>query len=186
MNDAEIVNLYLKRCERAVAETKAKYNAYLMTIARNILGNVQDAEESASDTYLAAWNSIPPQHPAILRTYVGKIIRRIALKKWRDRHAAKRGGGEVELVFDELSECVSDSANVEKELETRMLTQSVNDFLGTLGENERKVFICRYWYMDPISDICKRFGYSQSKVKSLLFRLRHRLKEHLEREGYSL
>ena len=184
MNDREIVNLYFQRCEQAISETRIKYGVYLSTIARNVLGNRQDAEESVADTYIAAWNSIPPHRPAILRTYLGKIARRIALKKWRDGRAAKRGGGEVNLVLDELAECVSDGVSIEDELEMHMLTQSVNGFLAGLKENERRIFICRYWYMDSLEDICKRFGYSQSKVKSLLFRLRHRLKEHLEREGY--
>lgn len=184
MNDAEIVDLYLKRSERAIAETQTKYGAYCTSIARNILGDAQEAEESAADTYLAAWNSIPPHRPAVLRTYLGKLARRISLKKWRDRHALRRGRGEVALVLDELAECVSDGRNLDDEMEMRMLARSIDRFLAGLRDAERRIFICRYWYMDPIADIGRRFGYSQSKVKSLLFRLRHRLKEHLESEGY--
>jgi len=184
MNDTEIVSLYWARSERAIAETNVKYGGYCLTIARNILGDAQDADEAAADTWLAAWNSIPPRRPAILRSYLGKLTRNISLKKWRDGRALKRGGGEVLLVLDELADCIPDHSDTEKEADAKLLTQTINRFLSELKQDERRVFVCRYWYMDSVSDVSKRFGFSESKVKSMLLRLRKRLKSQLEREGY--
>lgn len=184
MNDNEIVNLYWQRSENAVGETRAKYGAYCLTIARNILDDAQDAEEAVSDAWMAAWNSIPPRRPAILRSYLGKLTRNLSLKKWREKHALKRGGGEVELALDELAECIPDGSDVEREADARLLAEAVNRFLAGLKDDERRVFICRYWYLDSVADISRRFGYGQSKVKSLLMRLRQRLQRQLEREGF--
>jgi len=184
MNDNEILNLYRARSESAIAETRAKYGAYCLTIARNILGDAQDAEESVSDTWMAAWSTIPPKRPAMLRTYLGKLARNISLKKWREKHALKRGGGETALALDELAQCIPDGSDPGREVESRLLTESVNRFLEGLKDSERGVFVCRYWYMDSVEDIARRFGFSQSKVKSMLMRLRGRLRTHLEREGY--
>lgn len=184
MNDTEIISLFWLRSERAIAESKAKYGGYCLTIARNILGSTQDAEESVSDTWLAAWNSIPPQRPAILRSYLGKLTRNISLKKWREWHAIKRGGGEVALALDELADCIADGCDTESEVDAKLLAQSINRFLARLKDVERRVFVCRYWYMDSVSEIGARFGFSESKVKSMLLRLRKRLKTQLEREGY--
>ena len=184
MNDTEIVSLYWARSESAIAESKAKYGAYCLTIARNILGNAQDADEVTADTWLAAWNSIPPHRPAIRRSYLGKLARNISLKKWREGHALKRGGGEVSLALDELAECIPDDSDTEREADARLLSQNINRFLAGLKETERRVFVCRYWYVDSVSEIGARFGFSESKVKSMLLRLRKRLKSQLEREGY--
>lgn len=184
MNDTEIINLYWMRSERAIEESKIKYGAYCSVIARNILGDAQDAEESVSDTWLAAWNSIPPQRPAILSSYLGKITRNLSLKKWRERSAIKRGGGEVFLALDELADCIPDGSDTEHDVDEKLLNQTINRFLSELKPDERRVFVCRYWYMDPVSEIGLRFGFSESKVKSMLLRLRRRLKNRLEREGY--
>lgn len=184
MNDSEIVELYWARKETAIGETSRAYGAYCRSISRNIVGDSRDAEECLSDTWLAAWNSIPPQRPALLRAYLGKITRRLSLKKWREKHAQKRGGGEVALALDELAECIPDGGGPEEALDAQLLTEAVNRFLAGLDGSERRVFICRYWYLDPLKDICHRFGYSQSKVKSMLHRLRQRLRLQLEREGY--
>jgi len=184
MNDTEIINLYWTRSERAIAESKAKYGAYCSVIARNILGDAQDAEESVSDTWLAAWNSIPPKRPAILRSYLGKLTRNLSLKKWRERNALKRGGGEVFLALDELADCIPDVSDTEREADEKLLTQTISRFLSELKPDERRAFVCRYWYLDSVSEIAARFGFSESKVKSMLLRLRRRLKNWLEREGY--
>ena len=184
MNDTEIVNLYWARSERAIAESRAKYGAYCTAIARNILGSAQDAEEASSDTWLAAWNSIPPKRPAILRSYLGKLTRNLSLKKWRESHALKRGGGEVSLALDELADCIPDGSDTEREADARLLSRTIDRFLAGLKEGERRVFVCRYWYMDSIAEIGARFGFSESKVKSMLLRLRKRLKSQLEREGF--
>ncbi len=183
MEDTEIVNLYWKREERAVEETAKKYGNYCYSIAYNILSNHEDSEESVNDTYVETWNAIPPHRPMILSSFLGKITRRIAIDKWRSDHAQKRGGGEISSVLDELEECVAYEDSAERHLEKQMLAQAINDFLGTLSGTERKIFVRRYFYMDPVESVCKRFGYSESKVKSVLFRIREKLRTYLRREG---
>lgn len=137
-----------------------------------------------NDTYLDAWNSIPPHRPNSLALFLGKITRRISIDLYRRKNAQKRGGGELALVLDELHQCIAHEADVEKEFETLHLSQVINEFVKYLPSSEQKVFICRYWYMDSIQSISKRFGYSESKVKSMLFRTREKLREILKREGY--
>lgn len=184
MEDTCIVDLYWARSENAIVETSAKYGSYCYSIAYNILANAEDADESVNDTYLDAWNSMPPHRPAILSTFLGKITRRVSIDKWRGRTAEKRGSGEITLVLDELSDCVPSSQNVEHEIETAELAKVINDFVMSLPPMDRRVFICRYWYLDPISAISQQFGFSQSKVKMMLYRQRQRLLSHLEREAY--
>ena len=184
MEDTHIVDLYWARSETAIAETSAKYGSYCYSIAYNILANAEDADESVNDTYLNAWNSMPPHRPAILSTFLGKITRRVSIDKWRGRTAEKRGSGEIMLVLDELSDCVPSSQNVEHEFEAAELAKVINDFVMSLPPMDRRVFICRYWYLDPISAISQQFGFSQSKVKMMLYRQRQRLLSHLEREAY--
>ena len=184
MNDTEIVDLYWKREERAVEETEKKYGGYCYSIAYNILSNHEDSEESVNDTYIEAWNSIPPHRPLMLSSFLGKITRRIAIDKWRSGHAQKRGGGEASCVLEELEECLFYENSAEQHLEKQMLSQAINEFLGTLSQTERKIFIRRYFYMDSVESVCKRFGYSESKVKSLLFRVRGNLRIYLQKEGF--
>lgn len=184
MDDKRIVRFYFDRNERALDETAKKYGKYCFSIAHNILSNREDAEESVNDTYLDAWNSIPPHRPNSLALFLGKITRRISIDRYRRRNAQKRGGGELALVLDELYQCIADEVDIEKEFEKRHLTQVINEFVKNLPSNEQKVFLCRYWYMDSIKSISKRFGYSESKVKSMLFRIREKLKEALRKEGY--
>ena len=183
MNDTEIVELYWNRKERAVEETAKKYGSYCYAIAYNILSNHEDSEESVNDTYIEAWNAIPPHRPLILSSFLGKITRRLAIDKWRSDHAQKRGGGELADVLDELAECVAYEDSAERHLEKQMLSQAINDFLKTLSETERKIFVCRYFYMESVEAVCKRFGYSVSKVKSTLFRVREKLRIYLQKEG---
>ncbi len=183
MEDDSIVNLYWARSENAISETSKKYGNYCYSIAYNILGNVEDADESVNDTYLDAWNNIPPHRPSILSTFLGKITRRISIDKWRGRTAEKRGGGEIVLVLDELSDCIPSNQSVEHEVEVAVLSQLIDNFVMSLPPMERRVFICRYWYLDPIADIAQRFGFSQSKVKMMLHRQRKNLLNRLEREA---
>lgn len=183
MEDDSIVNLYWARSENAISETSKKYGNYCYSIAYNILGNVEDADESVNDTYLDAWNNIPPHRPSILSTFLGKITRRISIDKWRGRTAEKRGGGEIVLVLDELSDCIPSNQSVEHEVEVAELSQLIDIFVMSLPPMERRVFICRYWYLDPIADIAQRFGFSQSKVKMMLHRQRKNLLNRLEREA---
>ncbi len=184
MEDKDIVALYWQRSQKAVEETASKYGKYCYSIAYNILNNNEDAEECVNDTYIDAWNSIPPHRPSIFSTFLGKITRRIAIDKWRKSNAQKRGGGELPLVLEELGECVASIHNVEHTVEHRMLSEVIKDFVKKLPETERSVFICRYWYMDSIEVICKQFHFSQSKVKSMLLRTRTKLRNKLNKEGF--
>lgn len=183
MEDDQIVSLYWERNERAITETAAKYGRYCFSIAYHILSNREDADESVNDTYLSAWERIPPHQPHILSAFLGKITRRISLNKWRSRNRQKRGGGAVILALDELSECIPSRENVAQQTEQKELNQCIVQFLGNLADTEREVFLCRYWYLADIRQISKAFGFSESKVKSMLHRTRIRLKDHLEKEG---
>ena len=184
MDDHSIIQLYFDRDELAVEETARKYGSYCYTIANNILSNREDALESVNDTYLDTWNAIPPHRPSSLALFLGKITRRISIDRLRRNNAQKRGGGELALVLDELQQCIPSETDVAQEFEKRYLSQIINEFVKALSEKERKVFLCRYWYMDSIKSIARRFGYSESKVKSMLFRTREKLREALRKEGY--
>ncbi|MBQ9119383.1 MAG: RNA polymerase sigma factor [Lachnospiraceae bacterium] len=186
MSDEEIVMLYWSRKEEAVEKTAQKYGNYCYAIAYHILYNAEDAEECVNDTYLNAWNSIPPHRPEMLAGFLGKLTRRLALKRWRYKDAKKRGGGETELVLEELAECVASNEDVETELLQKELTASMERFLEELPVTERRVFVRRYWYMDSIKEISERFGFRKSKVESMLYRLRLRLRSRLEQEGMIL
>ena len=186
MNDSQIVALFFDRDQRAIEETDAKYGNYCYSITHNILRNREDAEEAVSDSYLALWDAIPPHKPAMLRTFLGKIARRTALKRWEHNRTQKRGGGEVALALEELSEYLSDGNTPEAAMEAEELPRILNEFLRKLPKEERQVFVCRYWYLDSVADIAKRFGYSQSKVKSMLARTRMKLRTALNKEGITL
>lgn len=183
MDDKEIVELYWRRNEAAIGETAARYGKFCHSIAFNILGNNEDAEESVNDTYLNAWNSIPPHRPSVLSTFLGKITRRVSIDRWRKRTAQKRGGGQIALALDELEECISGGKSVEQAVEAKLLSDVINSFVKSLPDTERSVFLCRYWYMDSVESIAKEFGFSQSKVKSMLYRTREKLRARLIKEG---
>lgn len=185
MEDKQIVELYFRRSEQAIAETDTKYGPYCYSIAYNILTNREDSEESVSDTYMAAWNAMPPRRPAILATFLGKITRHLSIDRWRSRNACKRGGGEMVLALEELDACVSGEESAEQKYLRKELSVFINRFLDALSETERSVFLCRYWYLDSISDIAEQFAFSESKVKSMLSRTRGKLRRELEREGYA-
>lgn len=184
MDDEHIVALYWSRSETALKETEAKYGSYLTAIAHNILLDREDAQECVNDTYHDAWNSMPPHRPSILSTFLGKITRRISIDRWRKRNAGKRGGGELTLALEELEDCVSGYGSVEDEIERKELEKLFNDFLNTLPVTERRIFLCRYWYMESIQTIARHFGFSQSKTASMLHRTRAKLRAVLEKEGY--
>ena len=184
MEDNRIVDLYWQRNENAISETASKYGKYLHSISYQILSNAQDAEECVNDTYRDAWNTMPPHRPSILSTFLGKITRRISIDLWRKYSAEKRGSGEIALALDELEDCVSGSESVEEESERMELTRILNGFLSALPDTERNVFLCRYWYMDSVPSIANQFGFSESKVTSMLHRTRAKLRVLLEKEGY--
>ena len=183
MDDKAILDLYWARSEKAISETDAKYGTYCFTIAYNILNNRQDSEESVSDTYLAAWNSIPPKRPALLSAFLGKITRCISLDHWKKRSRLKRGGGEIDLCLEELEDCVSGQESTEDKVIRRDTINTVNRFLSTLSETERKIFLCRYWYLDSVKDIAERFGFSPNRTSVMLRRVRQKLNAQLAKEG---
>ena len=184
MNDKSIVDLYFNRDEEAITQTEKKYGRYCYSIAYNILTNKEDAEESVSDTYMTAWKAIPPRRPSVLATFLGKITRNLAIDRWRERVATKRGGGEVTLALEELEDCVAGLQNVEMEYEQKELIQAYVKFLDALPVTERRVFLCRYWYVDSVDTIAAKFGFSQSKVKTMLYRTRAKLRKQLAEEGF--
>lgn len=183
MEDSQIVSLFWERNELAIKESSSKYGRYCYTIAYNILRNKEDSEECVSDTYWGAWECIPPHRPSVLGTFLGKLTRRISLNRWRDQTRQKRGSGEVSLALDELSECIASDVSIEKTIEQKELSQAIRMFLGSLKPLGRDVFVCRYWFVSGIDEIAVKFGFSQSKVKSMLFRTREKLRAYLIEEG---
>ena len=191
MEDNQIVDLYRERDERAISENDAKYRRYCVQIAMNILENAQDAEECVNDTYLQAWNTIPPGSPDKLGVFLGKITRNLSLERYKAKKTAKRGNSLFLVSLDELSECVPDGSTgfgsgFDDEAEASRIGECVNKFLRKQSGEVRDIFICRYFYSDSIWEICRRFGHSENKVKSLLHRTRRKLKKFLESEGIRL
>lgn len=186
MGDKEIIQLYFDRDQKALLATAKKYGKYCTTIARNILGNNEDAEECVNDTYWKTWNCIPPTRPTIFSAFLGKITRNLAFDKYKYNHVMKRGNGEVPVVLDELAECVSGVESVEQEIDRRELVEAIHSFLGALEPKKRSIFISRYWYCDSISTIAKRHEMTEGNVSVTLNRLRAKLKEHLAERGYWL
>ncbi len=186
MEDSKIIELYFERSEQAIPETAKKYGAYCKTVAKNILGSEEDAEECLNDTYFAAWNSIPPAVPEKLVLFLGKITRNLSLNRYRKDKTEKRGGKETSAVFEEMEEVVSGNDDIEKNFERREVLSAVNEFLGTLPEEKRSIFICRYWYFDSIEDIAKRFGRKESGIYSELERTRKKLRKYLSERGYEI
>ena len=183
MDDLEIIELYFCRDEKALTETAHKYGNYCYTVAFSVLNSMEDSKETVNDTYFELWNNIPPERPTFLSAFIGKITRSLAIGRWRKNTAVKRGGGEFEVTLDELSECISDNTNVEKIVEGKLVVSTINEFLKKLPDTERNVFICRYWYADSVKSVAKQFGFSESKVKSMLMRTRTKLKQKLAEEG---
>lgn len=186
MEDKQIVQLYLNRDETAIAHTTQKYGKYCNSIAKNILGSNEDAEECVNDTYLRAWNAIPPNIPDMLSTFLGKITRNLAFNKYRHDKAAKRGGGQISLILDELSECIADTNSVEEKMEYQELVNSINMFLATLSEDKRNIFIRRYWYSDSVKDIAKAYSMKENSVSMLLIRQRAKLHDYLLERGFGI
>ena len=184
MQDSEIVELYWQRNEAAIAHTSDKYNAYCQKIAQNILGCREDSEECVNDAYLAAWNSIPPQRPDSLATYLGRLTRNISINRYKSLHAARRGGGEFAVSLDELDDCIADTLTEQQESEE--LGRLISEFLYTKPLQVRQVFVRRYFYSDSLGDIADAFGMSLAKVKAMLHRTRASLREHLEQNGINI
>ena len=183
MEDSQIIAMYFARDEGAIQACKEKYEPYCMAVAQNILGEQRDAEECVNDTWLRSWNAMPPHRPARLSAFLGKITRNLALNRWRSRRSARRGGGEVPLALAELEECLSGGSTPEEELDAKALTQAVTAYLRGQSALKRSVFIRRYWYLNTVPVIARQMAMSESKVKSMLHRMRVELREKLGEEG---
>lgn len=181
MEDLDIIGLYWKRDERAVTETEQKYGAYCRSISYGILRNHQDAEECVNDTWVKAWSVIPPQRPFALGAFLGTIARNLSLNRYRMAQAQRRGGGTVPLILEELRDCTADGP--EQLLEAAELGRLLDRFLRQLSQKDCCVFMRRYWYMDSLEDIARRYHLPLGSVKSILHRSRKKLKQYLEQEG---
>ena len=186
MEDAKIVQLYWDRNEQAIPATADKYGNYCNSIAKNILGNHEDAEECVNDTYLNAWSSMPPHRPNILSTFLGKITRNLSIKRYKHNTADKRGGGQATVVLDEIAEFVSDTDSVEQEVDRKELVKAIDTFLSTLSAEKRGIFLRRYWHFDNVSDIASRFGMTENNVSVTLNRLRLKLHNYLLERDFEL
>lgn len=186
MDDAKIVQLYWDRNEQAIPATADKYGNYCTSIAKNILGNREDAEECVNDTYLNAWNSIPPNRPGILAAFLGKIVRNLSFNRYKHNAADKRGGGELTVVLDELSDLVSGKDDVEQEVNRKELVNAIDTFLNSLSPEKRSIFISRYWHTDSISEIAERHGMTDGAVSMTLNRLRLKLHNYLLERDFEL
>lgn len=184
MTDERIVDLYWRRDQSAVAETQQKYGHYLTKIAYNILNDMEDSLESVNDTYMRAWKAMPPHRPKVLSTFLAKITRRVAIDIVRKRTRDKRIPSEYTCSLTELEECVSDGTSAEQKVEVELLAKAINQYLRTLPQETRNLFIGRYYFLDSLKDAAAYCGMSEAKAKTLLYRTRCGLKEHLEKEGF--
>ena len=183
MEDSKIVELYFKRDEDAIRQTQHKFGKRIVNISKHITGSALTAEEVENDTYLRAWENIPPSDPAsYLFAFLARITRNISISLCRERSSLKRGAVLVEL-SDEMAQCLPSDCNIEEKAETDMVLELINKFLFSKTEDKRNIFMRRYWYLDSVSDIAKRFGMTESNVKTTLHRLRNELREYLTEQG---
>lgn len=186
MQDEQIVNLYWQRDESALRETEVRYGHYLTKIAYNILSDLEDSKESVNDTYLKAWNSMPPQKPSVLATYLGKITRQVSIDIFRSKNRKKRQASQYALSLSELEECVSRGNTTEDQVDIHLLTDAIGRYLSQLSPEARNLFVGRYYYFDSLKEVAAYYGFSESKAKSMLHRTRIGLKKYLEQEGFEL
>ncbi len=183
MEDNIIIELYWQRNEAAIDESRSKYGRYCRKIADNILHSEEDSEECVNDTWLRAWDSIPPERPSVLSSFFGRITRNLAIDRFRRERSGKYGGGQTALCLDELSECIGKEASIEDRVALREL---LNKFLRSLPERNRDIFLMRYWYMQPVSEIARQIGTSEGAVKMILQRVRIKMRKYLEKEGVGI
>lgn len=183
MEDREIVELYLQRREDAIKRTDEKYRWMCLRLAGNILPRREDQEECINDAYLNLWNTIPPKEPQRLGAYLSRITRSLAIDRWRNIQAGKRGGGQLTCALEELEGILSDGKSPEEQMEQQELRELLDRFLSELTDVQRRVFLRRYWYFDSAQDIARELGLTSAGVRSMLHRLRKRLKRYLEQEG---
>lgn len=183
MEDSQIIELYWQKKADAISETSSKYGAYCYTIANNILRSIEDSEECVNDTWLHAWNAMPPQRPNVLRMFLAKITRSLSINRFNARSAEKRGGGEIILVLDELADCLAGKAS-EAEYEVKELEQCIRRFVRELPERDGNVFVRRYFFTEPVAAIAERYGLTENNIAVILSRTRKKLRHKLEKEGY--
>ena len=186
MKDHQIVKLYWERKEEAIHQTQRKYGAYLSKVAYNILSDFEDSRECVNDTYLAAWNSIPPHRPEALSTYLSKITRQISIDRFRKKNRQKRYASEYAISLEELGDTFSDGRTPEQELDAKALDDAVHRFLHTLPDDVQRAFVGRYFFFDPLKDVARYCGMKESRLKTLLFRTRQQLRAYLTKEGFDV
>ncbi len=184
MEDFEIIELYNHRDEKAIRETDKKYSSYLYVIANNILNDHEDSRECVNDTYLRAWNTIPPSCPPRLAYYLGRITRGLSIDRLRSHTARKRLASGYSVSMEELGDCFASFEDVQADYELEILSQALTAFLSGLDEQKRSIFIRRYYFCDSIKEISRRMGLSESAIKSILKRVRDNLKSYLEGQGF--
>lgn len=184
MTDAEIIASFWERADSAIPSIAEKYGAYCSSIARNILGSPEDAEECANDTWMRVWNSIPPEKPLCLSAYVGRIARNLAISRLRHDSAQKRG--EAALILDELADIVSGDDTPETEFDKNVLLDAIREWLSLQEKRNRQIFVRRYWHSEKVSDIARRFSLSKGHASMLLTRMRRELAVYLRERGYSI
>lgn len=184
MRDEEIIALYWRRDEAAIGQTRKKYGGYLSKIAYNILFDREDCEESVNDTYLRAWNSMPPQKPQALLAYLSRLARQAAIDILRKRDSKKRQASQYACSLSELEDCLSDGNRTERDADLNLLARAIGAFLATVSEEERNLFLGRYYFADSLREAAGYLGMSEPKAKSMLYRTRIRLRKHLEKEGF--
>lgn len=186
MEDKQIVDLYWERSEDAIAVSAEKYGRYCHSIAYRILFDEQDSCECVNDTWLKAWESMPPHRPALLSAFLGKITRNLAINRYHFNRTEKRGGGELPLAMEELQDCIPAAGSTENVVEDLVLKEVIGRFLQGLSADDRRIFLQRYWYFCQIKEIARDFGMTQSRVKMSLLRSRNALRTMLEKEGFTL
>lgn len=187
LKDTEILDLYFDRNEQAIAETQNKYGTYCFSIAYHILHDQEDSDECVNDTWMRAWNSIPPNRPDYLNIFLGTITRNLSFDRYKKKKAAKRGSGDLGVCLDELEECIPDTgSSTEDAVEAAELQRMINEFLKTLPEKDCNVFLRRYWYSEEYAEIAERYGMNLNSVKTTLFRTRGKLKAYLEKQGITV
>ena len=186
MEDTAIIDLYFAREERAIQETIDKYGTYCLTVSRNIVRNEEDAEECVSDTWVKTWNAIPPERPRVLKYYLAKITRNLSINRYHQKHAARRGGYETDIVLDELQEVVAGSQSVEDQVTAKELRSLIDAFVRALPEKEGNIFIRRYFFTESVDAIAKRYNISANNASVILNRTRNKLKNHLLEAGYAV
>ena len=186
MEDSQILDLYWERNPEAISQTDQKYGAYCRQVSFQILRSREDSEECVNDTWLRAWNAMPPQRPNILSAFLGKITRNLSLDRYKLSHAAKRGGGQLPMALEELNQCVPSGEDVEDEVALKELSRLLDRFLRDLPEKDCCVFLRRYWFVDSTAEIAQRYQMAEGSVKSSLYRTRQKLKVYLEKAGVAV